>query len=224
MPAKISSYIRATRDGVSRRPPRSGSSPMPSRIMADALLDLRAVEALADHGRMLQALRARSCHRRAARVRPRPAGRHAPRSRPDRQDQRADHDQRSRTPRRSSRATGGIGTRRAPSSSGASLLRFRLRRPACGYAAATPRTAMFPVGPGRDPRGARPGRHRPPQVVGAPAIDVAQDLVRAAHLREQRGGPAVLRVRVGVEAARQHAVRVVDLGRGRRAVPRPRTA
>src|SRR5919106_5884513 len=31
-PAKISSYIRATRAGVSRSPPRSGSSPIPSRI------------------------------------------------------------------------------------------------------------------------------------------------------------------------------------------------
>src|SRR5947199_102608 len=31
-PAKISRYIRATREGVSRRPPRSGSSPIPSRI------------------------------------------------------------------------------------------------------------------------------------------------------------------------------------------------
>src|SRR4051794_10698002 len=33
MPAKISLYIRATRAGVSRSPPRSGSSPIPRRII-----------------------------------------------------------------------------------------------------------------------------------------------------------------------------------------------
>ena len=32
IPAKTSRYMRATRAGVSRRPPRSGSSPIPSRI------------------------------------------------------------------------------------------------------------------------------------------------------------------------------------------------
>ena len=33
IPANTSRYMRATRAGVSRRPPRSGSSPIPSRIM-----------------------------------------------------------------------------------------------------------------------------------------------------------------------------------------------
>src|SRR5947209_20374305 len=36
MPAKISAYIRATRAGVSRRPSRSGSSPIAARISRTA--------------------------------------------------------------------------------------------------------------------------------------------------------------------------------------------
>ena len=43
-PPAISRYMRATRAGVSLRPPRSGSSPMPSRMRRTPLLDLRVVE------------------------------------------------------------------------------------------------------------------------------------------------------------------------------------